>query len=143
MVLKATLGTLLDANLPLYLFDGDRYHNLREVDTLQYSAAGNSIKTFRLIAGEPGEPEVTITLPGVNSQLPPSASQEFTWSANSAVSFVRSLATVSVDGGANWATVVDDDSLLTAINWTTPDSAVSAGRFRVSLTDLAGPSSRG
>ncbi len=135
---SAQIGSGLDGSLPVYLWNGVQFYDLRTSGTLQWPAAGLTKHYFTLYIGSPGSPKVTVLNPSPNEELSPSDSVELSWSVASTVSIQRTQLDLSLDGGVHFTPLADADSLLTAVQWTTPDSGVSEARMQVVVTDSLG-----
>ncbi|MFH0883226.1 MAG: hypothetical protein V2A56_09600, partial [bacterium] len=138
VVLSVQLGDELDASLPVYLWDGNQYNNLRMTTSLNWTATAQTKRNMTLYIGSPGKPFVSVLGPSPNEELPPNEPVDCSWSVASTVTIQRTQVEFSLDGGTQFTVLADVDSLITACQWTTPDSGVTDGVFQVQVTDSIG-----
>ena len=138
VALEIVVGSELSSEVPVWLWDGTRYLDVRMESTLSYSAAMNPNRHFRLSIGNPDKPEVKFHDLEGEVQFAAGVDTTISWDVVTVLSIRETSVEISLDGGVNFSTLQEVDTLATSCAWSVPDSGVEAGKLKVSVIDSLG-----
>jgi Secretion system C-terminal sorting domain len=135
IIVSFTIGDTIPDYADVILKIEDNYQDLRQNNTFSYVASGNATKDFTLIVGKVNGTQVGMTSHSDGYQFTSGVIETLSWDITTNYDIQNTSLDVSLDGGNEYTSIVNQNELVTQTTWTVPHQNVDNGILKLSVTD--------